>query len=79
MAGAEVNYEKDGTVFGIRLLFRRLKSDNSLDAADSYVGEWIGTPPAGAPTVLANDGRRVIGMSSQNWRGGRSLRPGRLG
>lgn len=66
VAGAEVNFDKDGIVFGIRLLFRRVKTDNNLDAADAYAGQWIGTPPTGAPTVLANDGRRVMGMSSQN-------------
>lgn len=66
VAGAEVNFDKDNTVFGIRLLYRRVKTDNTLDAADAYAGEWIGTPPAGAPKVLANDGRRVMGMSCQN-------------
>ena len=66
VAGAEVNFDKEGYVFGIRLLFRRVKSDGSLDGADAYAGTWIGTAPEGAPTVLANDGRRVIGMSCQN-------------
>jgi hypothetical protein len=66
VAGTEVNVDKDGAVFGIRLLYRRLKSDNSLDAADAYAGEWIGTAPAGAPTVLVNDGRRVMGMRYQS-------------
>jgi hypothetical protein len=66
VAGAEVNYDKAGTVFGIRLLFRRIKSNNALDAADAYASGWIGTPPAGPPTVLVNDGRRVMGISSQN-------------
>lgn len=66
VAGAEVNFDKDNYVFGIRLMFRRVKSDNSLDAADAYAGEWIGTAPVGAPKVLANDGRRVMGMSYQS-------------
>jgi hypothetical protein len=66
VAGAEVNFDKDNVVFGIRLLYRRVKTDKTLDANDAYAGEWIGTPPAGPPTVLGNDGRRVMGMSCQN-------------
>jgi hypothetical protein len=66
VAGAEVNVDKDGYIFGIRLQFRRIKSDNSLDAADAYAGAWIGTAPAGDPKMLANDGRRIIGMSYQS-------------
>jgi hypothetical protein len=66
VAGAEMNATKEGYVYGIRLLFRRVKPDGTLDAADAYAGPWIGTPPAGQPTTLANDGRRVIGMSYQS-------------
>ena len=43
VAGAEVHTGK--YVYAIRLLFRRVKPDGSLDAADAYAGEWIGTPP----------------------------------
>jgi hypothetical protein len=66
VAGAEVNANKEGYVYAIRLLFRRVKPDGSLDAADAYAGEWIGTPPAGEPKTFANDGRRVMGISYQS-------------
>lgn len=66
VAGTEVNFNKDGYVYGIRPMYRRVKPDGSLDAADAYAGQWIGTPPAGQPQTLANDGRRVIGISYQS-------------
>jgi hypothetical protein len=63
VAGAEVNADK--YVYGIRLLFRRVKPDGTLDEKDAYAGEWIGTPPAGKATTLVNDGRRVLGIHIQ--------------
>jgi hypothetical protein len=63
VAGAEVHGGK--LVYAIRLLFRRVKPDGSLDAADAYAGEWIGTPPAGEAKTLVNDGRRVMGIHIQ--------------
>ncbi|HEY7157703.1 MAG TPA: hypothetical protein VH575_27350 [Gemmataceae bacterium] len=63
VAGAEVNADK--YVYGIRLLFRRVTKDGTLDAKDAYAGEWIGTPPAGEATKLVNDGRRVLGIHIQ--------------
>jgi hypothetical protein len=62
VAGAEVNMGK--TVVGIRLLFQKVKPDGTLDPKEAYSGEWIGTAPKGEPTILANDGRRVIGIHS---------------
>jgi hypothetical protein len=67
VAGAEVHYDKDKAgVYGIRMLYRRVRPDGMLDAKDAYAGEWIGAPPVGPPTVLVNDGRHVIGMNCQN-------------
>jgi len=63
VAGAEVHTGK--LVYAIRLLFRRVKPDGSLDAVDAYAGEWIGTPPPGEAKALANDGRRVMGIHLQ--------------
>ncbi|MDB5311323.1 MAG: hypothetical protein JWO38_5525 [Gemmataceae bacterium] len=63
VAGAEVNMDK--YVCGIRLLFRRVKPDGTLDAMDAYAGDWIGTPPTGEATKLVNDGRRVLGIHFQ--------------
>jgi hypothetical protein len=63
VAGAEVHADK--YVNGIRLLFRRVKPDGTLDEKDAYSGEWIGTAPAGKATVLVNDGRRVLGIHIQ--------------
>jgi hypothetical protein len=63
VAGAEVNADK--YVNGIRLLFRRVKPDGSLDEKDAYTGEWLGVAPAGKVTPLVNDGRRVLGIRIQ--------------
>jgi len=65
VAGAEVNADRDKYVYGIRLLFRRVKPDGTLDAKDAYAGDWIGVPPAGEATKLVNDGRRVLGIHIQ--------------
>ncbi|HKA07705.1 MAG TPA: hypothetical protein VKD71_10645, partial [Gemmataceae bacterium] len=63
VAGAEVNADK--YVYGIRLLFRRVKPDGTLDAKDAYSGEWIGVPATGEATKLVNDGRRILGIHIQ--------------
>ena len=63
VAGAEVNFDK--YVCGIRLLFRRVKPDGTLDTKDAYAGDWIGAPPSGEATKLVNDGRRVLGIHIQ--------------
>jgi len=63
VAGVEVNADK--YVNGIRLLFRRVKPDGTLDAKDAYSGEWIGMPATGEATKLVNDGRRVLGIHFQ--------------
>jgi hypothetical protein len=63
VAGAEVHVGK--YVDAIRLLFRRVKPDDSLDATDAYASEWIGDPSAGEAKTLANDGRRVMGINIQ--------------
>jgi hypothetical protein len=63
VAGAEVNADK--YVNGLRLLFRRVKPDGTLDEKDAYAGEWIGVAPAGKATTLVNDGRRVLGIRIQ--------------
>jgi hypothetical protein len=63
VAGAEVNMDK--YVCGIRLHFRRIKPDGTLDAKDAYKGDWIGVAPTGEVTKLGNDGRRVLGIHFQ--------------
>jgi hypothetical protein len=63
VAGAELNMDK--YVCGIRLLFRRVKPDGTLDVKDAYAGDWIGVAPSGEATKLANDGRRVLGIHIQ--------------
>jgi hypothetical protein len=66
VAGAEVNMDKDKNVFGIRLLFSRVKADGTLDVKEAYAGEWIGPPSdEGKATRLVNDGRRVLGIHFQ--------------
>ena len=63
VSGAEVNADK--YVIGIRLLFRRVKADGTLDEKDAYAGDWIGTAPKGEAAKLVNDGRRVMGIHFQ--------------
>jgi hypothetical protein len=63
VAGAELNADK--FVYGIRLLFRRVKPDGTFDTKDAYAGEWIGVPATGQATKLVNDGRRVLGILIQ--------------
>ncbi len=62
VAGAEAFIDKE--TYGVRLLFARVKSDDTLDMKDSYAGEWIGSPPdeGKKATTLVNDGRRVMGI-----------------
>src|SRR5262245_23117063 len=63
VAGAEAFIDKE--TYGVRLLFARVKPDDTLDMKDSYAGEWIGSPPdeGKKATTLVNDGRRVIGIN----------------
>lgn len=63
VAGAEAFI--DGETHGVRLLFARVKANDTLDMKDTYAGEWIGSAPdAGKKaTTLVNDGRRVIGVN----------------
>ncbi len=66
VAGAEANLEGDYCL-GLRLIFCSAKADGSLDLKDSYFGEWMGLPAEnGKATTLANDGRRVLGIYTQN-------------
>lgn len=67
VAGAEAHLETGEYCIGLRLIFCKTKADGSLDLKDSYMSEWIGTPPpAGKATTLANDGRKVLGIHTQN-------------
>ena len=63
VAGAEAFIANE--TFGVRLLFARVKPDDTLDMKDFYAGEWIGSAPdeGKKATVLVNDGRRVIGIN----------------
>ena len=66
VAGAEANLETDYCL-GLRLIFCKSNADGSLDLKDSYFGEWLGLPAEnGKATTLANDGRRVLGIYTQN-------------
>jgi hypothetical protein len=62
VAGAEAFI--DNETHGFRLLFAKVKPDDTFDLKDSYAGDWIGSPPDGdkKATTLVNDGRRVIGV-----------------
>jgi hypothetical protein len=61
VSGAEINAGK--YLNGVRLLFRRVKKDGTLDLKDFYSGEWIGVAPTqGEATKVVDDGRPVIGI-----------------
>jgi hypothetical protein len=63
VAGAEAFI--GGETYGVRLLFARVKADDTFDMKDTYAGPWIGSPPdeGKKATTLVNDGRRVIGIN----------------
>ena len=62
VSGAEVQCRK--FVDALKLHFRRIRPDGSLDPNDSYAGEWIGSPhPAAQHKTLGDTGSRVIGVS----------------
>ena len=63
VAGVEVNKIK--YICGIRLLFRRVKPDGTLDEKDAYASDWIGVSAGGEVTKLVNDGRRILGINLQ--------------
>ena len=62
VSGAEVQSQK--YVDAIKLHFRKLRADGSLDPSDEYQSEWFGEPSADAKvTKIEGDGRRVIGIA----------------
>jgi hypothetical protein len=62
VSGAEVQSQK--YVDAIKLRFRKIRADGTLDPSDEYQSEWFGEPSADAKvTRLGDDGRRVIGIA----------------
>jgi hypothetical protein len=49
-------------VNAVRPVFMRIKPDGQLDPADSYSGEWIGTPTGRATRTLGDGRSKVIGI-----------------
>jgi hypothetical protein len=61
VSGAEVRSNR--YVDSIKLHFRRLRPDGTLDPADSYTSDWFGEPGTqGRIITLGNEGPRVIGI-----------------
>jgi hypothetical protein len=48
-------------VYAVRLAFMRIDG-NRLDAKDSYISQWIGSPSGKDPTTLNGKGAPVIGF-----------------
>jgi hypothetical protein len=64
VSGAEVQVRNN--VDAIKLHFRRIKPDGSLDPADSYESPWFGaTDPTARIVTLGDTGARVLGFSSR--------------
>jgi hypothetical protein len=62
VSGAEVQYGK--YVDAIKLYFRKVRADGTLDPADGYQSDWLGSPnPAATVTKLGDTGPRVLGIS----------------
>jgi len=60
VAGAEVHLGNN--IDGIKLIYAKIKADGSLDVKDSYTGALLGYKGAKSQQVLANDGRKVLGI-----------------
>ncbi len=52
----------DKYVNALRPVFMKLIDDGQLDPADSYSGQWIGSPKGRPIRTLGGDGRKVIGI-----------------
>ncbi|HEX3316143.1 MAG TPA: hypothetical protein VHR72_14695, partial [Gemmataceae bacterium] len=65
VSGAEVQFRNN--VDAVKLHFRRIKPDGSLDPTDSYEGTWFGAPDPACRTILLGDtGPRVIGIFTRS-------------
>jgi len=60
-----VNVQSIRYVNAVQLVYMKLLPDGRLDAADSYTSDWFGHPGNGTESTLAADGRKVIGIVSQ--------------
>ena len=61
VSGIEI--QSRNNIDAVKLHFRRIRPDGSLDPADSYEGPWAGpTNSAARQTTLGDTGQRVIGV-----------------
>ncbi len=60
LAAFEVDADK--YVNALRPLFAKVKADGSLDSADYYKGNWIGTPTGRATRTVGGGGAKVVGI-----------------
>ncbi len=56
-----IQVDADKFVHAVRLAFMRIDGDR-LDAKDSYVSEWIGSPSGAQPETLNGNGAPVMGF-----------------
>jgi hypothetical protein len=56
-----IQVDADKFVHAVRLAFMRIDGDR-LDAKDSYVSEWIGSPSGAQPETINGNGAPVIGF-----------------
>ena len=65
VSGAEVQVRNN--VDAVKLHFRRIKADGSLDPNDAYEGDWFGAPnPTARRITLGDTGPRVLGIFTRS-------------
>ena len=65
VSGAEVQVRNN--IDAIKLHYRRVKPDGSLDPNDAYQGPWIGAPdPAARIVTMGDTGARVLGFHTRS-------------
>jgi hypothetical protein len=49
-------------VYAVKVVFVRHQADGSLDTADTYTSDWLGTPSGNAPKKLTSSNQPIIGI-----------------
>ena len=57
-----LEFDATDLVHAVRVVFVRQKADGSLDPADRYTSDWLGTPSGNSPQTLSSGTARVTGI-----------------
>lgn len=49
-------------VYAVRIVFARQQTDGSLDPADTYTSDWLGTPAGNPPQKLISNETPILGI-----------------